>query len=754
VSLYPAFALSGLALYEGTQFPTEFRGNLFSAQHNSRAVGRHILIPDGSTFGAKDVPFVTTDDPDFHPSDVLEDADGSLLVIDTGSWYVHHCPTGSIRKTRAAGGIWRVRRAEADRPKDPWGLKVDWASLPPEGLCGLLADARPAVRERARQSLAARGRAAVPALSATLEKEADIAIRQQAIWALAGVTDESALPPLRGALDSSDPDAAATAARALAARSDRGAAKPLTRLLEAESLPLRFAAAEALGRCGTAESLPAIWEALSKDPDRFLEHALILAAHRLAPTSKLESALKHAHPRVRKAALILLDQPPRPPGLLTTDVVFAHVASTDSELRRMALQIVQRHPGWAREAVGVVRKWLDQPVLSPDELRGLSGLVRAFQADVGLQRELAVALTRPTKVPAARRAALLEVLAESDLPKPPAEWVAAVADAIGQHEAAIRAGAVRAASVWQVPQLDEPLSRLADDTGAPAELRVESLRALVSRHPKPSGGRFELLVGQLADTVPPLIRLAAADTLGRSVLSDDQRKRYLRAVRGDVLISPEVVLPAFRKEVGAGAADELLDFLAAAVGRGWKPIDAELEAALKPLPTGGKADSLRAELRKAADRDRALLAEYEPTLTGGDKDRGRSVFFGKKTACGACHRVGDEGGAVGPDLTKVGGIRAGRDLLESVVLPSATFAQGYETYRAELADERTVSGVIARRTADGVVLRDATGAETRVPGSSVERLTRQRTSLMPDGLVRALTADELRDLFAYLQSLK
>ena len=186
VSLYPAFALSGLARYEGTQFPAEFRGNLFSAQHNSRAVGRHVLVPDGSTFRAKDVPFVTTDDPDFHPSDVLEDADGSLLVVDTGSWYVHHCPTGSIRKTRAAGGIWRVRRAGADRPADPWGLKEDWAKATPERLCGLLADPRPAVRDRARLTLAARGKAAVPALAAALEKAADTAARQQVVWALRG----------------------------------------------------------------------------------------------------------------------------------------------------------------------------------------------------------------------------------------------------------------------------------------------------------------------------------------------------------------------------------------------------------------------------------------------------------------------------------------------------------------------------------------------------------------------------------------
>ena len=325
--------------------------------------------------------------------------------------------------------------------------------------------------------------------------------------------------------------------------------------------------------------------------------------------------------------------------------------------------------------------------------------MRAFQADAGLQRAVAAALTRPTKVPAGRRAALLEVLAESDLPKPPAEWVAAVADAIGQPDPAVRAQAVRAAAVWQVAELDEPLARLADDPAAPAELRVEAIRALVARHPRPSDERFALLVGQLADTVSPLARLAAADVLGRSALTDAQRRRFLRAVRDDLLIPPAAVLPAFRKDVGADAAADLLDYLTAAAGRGWRPTEAELEAVLKPLPAGTKADALRAELKKAADRDKARLAEFEPLLDGGDQDRGRAVFFGKKAACGACHRVGDEGGSVGPDLTKVGGIRAGRDLLESVVLPSATFAQGYETLPGRAG--RRPDGGRGDRPADG-----------------------------------------------------
>src|SRR4029450_8892966 len=67
-----------------------------------------------STFRSDDSDFLATDDPDFHPSDVLLDRDGSLLVLDTGSWYTDHCATGKIRNSRAKAGISPVRYTGAE----------------------------------------------------------------------------------------------------------------------------------------------------------------------------------------------------------------------------------------------------------------------------------------------------------------------------------------------------------------------------------------------------------------------------------------------------------------------------------------------------------------------------------------------------------------------------------------------------------------------------------------------------------------
>ncbi len=93
----------GLHHYRGNTFGPEFAGNLFCCQFNTHKVSRHILQESGSTFTTLDSDFVVSDDPDFHPTDVLEDRDGSLLVIDTGAWYKLCCPTSQLAKPEVPG---------------------------------------------------------------------------------------------------------------------------------------------------------------------------------------------------------------------------------------------------------------------------------------------------------------------------------------------------------------------------------------------------------------------------------------------------------------------------------------------------------------------------------------------------------------------------------------------------------------------------------------------------------------------------
>jgi putative membrane-bound dehydrogenase-like protein len=756
VTLLPAVALSGLVCYSGSAFPTEMRGQFFSAQHNARKVGRHALVPAGSTFRSEDFDFVTSDDADFHPSDVLEDADGSLLVIDTGSWYVHHCPTGRIRPTKALGGIYRVRAAHAPAVSDPWGLRIDWSQASAARLVELLADRRPAVRERARRTLVDRGPDAVPILAAALDRGESTAVRQQAIWTLAGIADPAALAPLRGALECANPEVAAAAAYALARRGDRRSAAALCRLLLVGAPPVQRPAAEALAHCGDRHSLPVLWQALKGQPDRFLEHSVLYALHRLADADALHAALKEPHPRVQKAALVLLDQPPRPRGLLAPDAVIGRISAPDPELRQAALAILQRHPEWAEHAVGLVRRWLEQPVLTYEEQTGLRTLLLAFQERASVQELIAEVLAGKRPSPVGRQILLLEDLAEVTLPELPASWVAALSTTARQGEPAVRRQAVRTAAVLQVPALDETLAALAERRDEPLELRLEALRAVILRRPALSDALFELLLGRLSDPANPLTRLSTAEILSRSHLSDRQLLRLLAAARGDALVSPSTLLPALARSVSDQTARAVLAYLSDALRGGWRPSEAELDRVLNALPATvrSQAGSVRALLRQGIAGQQARLAQLEPLLRGGGPGRGRNVFFGGKVSCATCHRIGSEGGTIGPDLTRIGAVRTARDLLESIVFPSSTIAQGYDSYVVVTTDGRTLTGLLARQTGETLVLRDSSGALLRLRKDQVEEMKRSATSLMPERLEQALTGDELRDLLAFLQSLK
>ena len=90
--------------------------DLLVCQFNLRKVSRHVLTPDGATWKTADSDFLTSDDPDFHPTDVLQAPDGSVLVVDTGGWYKLCCPTSQVAKPEATGAIYRLRKAGGEVP--------------------------------------------------------------------------------------------------------------------------------------------------------------------------------------------------------------------------------------------------------------------------------------------------------------------------------------------------------------------------------------------------------------------------------------------------------------------------------------------------------------------------------------------------------------------------------------------------------------------------------------------------------------
>jgi uncharacterized repeat protein (TIGR03806 family) len=139
----------------------------------------------------------------------------------------------------------------------------------------------------------------------------------------------------------------------------------------------------------------------------------------------------------------------------------------------------------------------------------------------------------------------------------------------------------------------------------------------------------------------------------------------------------------------------------------------------------------------------------------GDATRGRKIFFDTNgVSCKNCHRIGKDGKEVGPELTKIGTKLKPDQLLESILEPSKRIDPKYVTHLAETTSGRIYTGLLVEKNVDEVVLKDAQDKVRRIPTTNVEQLVPQRQSLMPDLLVRDMTAEQVADLLAFLASLK
>ena len=154
----------------------------------------------------------------------------------------------------------------------------------------------------------------------------------------------------------------------------------------------------------------------------------------------------------------------------------------------------------------------------------------------------------------------------------------------------------------------------------------------------------------------------------------------------------------------------------------------------------------------AAKYSAARLEELLSSLEGGDVRRGQAVFNSQKAACSSCHAIGYLGGKVGPDLTKIGQIRAARDLLEAIIYPSASFVRSYEPLMVITKSGERQSGVVREDGPDEVVLATSATEEARIPRSEIAEMRPGTVSVMPSGLDEQLTRQELADLLAFLKA--
>jgi putative heme-binding domain-containing protein len=182
----------------------------------------------------------------------------------------------------------------------------------------------------------------------------------------------------------------------------------------------------------------------------------------------------------------------------------------------------------------------------------------------------------------------------------------------------------------------------------------------------------------------------------------------------------------------------------------------ELERDTKQLLLNHSRNDVRDRARKLfgseVSPDRAkVVAEYQKTLElKGDAARGKQLAVQK---CAVCHKLGDAGFAIGPDLASTKNKSPG-DLLISILDPNREAQPNFTSYNIVTYAGTLHSGIIASETATSITLKRAEGKEDVILRSNVESLSSTGLSLMPVGLEKELTPEQLADVIAFVKTIE
>jgi putative heme-binding domain-containing protein len=211
-----------------------------------------------------------------------------------------------------------------------------------------------------------------------------------------------------------------------------------------------------------------------------------------------------------------------------------------------------------------------------------------------------------------------------------------------------------------------------------------------------------------------------------------------RAMPEELLSNPRSALLAARKlargQMKSGERDQLL-------------------AAAAKLSPGPVRDLFEGYLPSETKGSPKLGSNPRPKLIlslKGNAERGEKLFWSSAVNCGTCHKIGEQGKPVGPDLSTIGKLRSREDLLTSILEPSRRIEPKYASYVVHTVDGRSFTGVLVKRDAKEMVLRDAQAQEIVVSSKNVEEALPSRASLMPEGQLAGLTVQEAADLLEFL----
>lgn len=711
-------AYAGIQVYQGDQFPAEYKGTILMGNIHDSAVHQDRLTPNGSTFKASFIKdFVRANDGWFRPVSTQVGPDGAVWIMD---WYdkypcYQNANADPEGVDRTHGRIWRVVHV-GDKKGAPVAVRpagLDLGKLSNDDLARTLKHSNVWQRRVAQRLLNDRAMAGDvssihPILREVFTTGGTVEARLAALW-----TAHST-----GLLTEDDLDAAASA--------DFAAARAWAARFTGE----RGEVTEQVGR--------RLYK-LSTDPDPSVKLAVATACRQFVSGSLTINTPPRLPPNGGGLALILSSLIQQP-GVANDPVIpFMVWMALEPVMEKNAVSVLgwfvgnaPEHPEISAkllykiarrlcdtqdpEKVGWVMSFLEKvPKTSPLVLRGtLDGLIEGQRGKV-------------TK-PAALNGNLL-----GELGKHSDEEVASRAQRLG--------------AVWgDVNSLRIAMASLTDEN-APLQRRIATLQSL--RQLRLSGESHDLL----RETS---LKLA----------THKEEQLAVEAIRASGEIGgpgvPEAFLKGWRKLSPARqrAAAEVLtsrrewaqELLAAiekkALAAGDLPASVVRSLVTsRDIEIKTRATTVIGRVREADADKLKVIAEKRKIVLEGKPDSAKGHEIAKKT-CFVCHKLYGEGADVGPDLTGVG--RATLDaLLVNVIDPNQIIGKGYENVEIETKDGRVISGRLVEETDARVKLLSAGPKEEVIAKSEIAMRRVSENSVMPEGLEQ-MPDEDFRNLIHYI----
>jgi putative membrane-bound dehydrogenase-like protein len=431
---------------------------------------------------------------------------------------------------------------------------------------------------------------------------------------------------------------------------------------------------------------------------------------------RLAKRVQDPDPQVRLQLALSLGEFP-PSGLLARWLAtLALDPRADAYLQAAVLSSLR-----PETAGDVLSQVLAADAVAPDFLRQLARITAALAPAQAVQVLQAQKVQSPT--PASRQIALLTGLAEASA-------------AAGPSGAALR-GQLRcwlaAARTWATDEQRDLSQRL----GA-----VE----LLGRLPEEQAAEVALLGRLLTPSQPPPIRAAALKALERSGAPQVPSLLLAAWDHSPPAQREQLVQVLLSRPAWTAALIQHLEKQPTA----WAQLTPSQRQRLLHYPETPLRERVRRLEQGAIPSDRQqVLAAYRPALEkSGDAQRGQQVFL---RLCASCHRWGAEGHAVGPDLATVQN-RSPEYLLIAILDPNREVDPRYVEYLAVTRSGRTLSGLLAAETDASITLRGPQGQEETILRRDLEELHSLGRSLMPEGLEKDLSLQDLADLLALLRT--